>query len=86
MRAMQLRLPAVAGCVSHPSARVRALGTSVLRAVVRLGTMRSSSNLNELRDGVVKCLRWEAHSRLAMGLPIHLVEEAAKELGFTIST
>lgn len=74
---MQLRLPATAGCVSHPSACVRAHSSSVLRAVVRVG---------ELRDGVVKCLRWEAHSRLAMGLPIHMVEEAAEELGFTIST
>lgn len=91
MHGTQLRLPATAGCVSHPSARVRALSSSVLRAVVRVDAAKSrrecsSGGLGELRDGVVKCLRWEAHSRLAMGLPIHMVEAAAEELGFAIST
>lgn len=34
---------------------------------------------------IEKCLTWEAHSRLATGLPIQFVDNAAKELGCTIS-
>lgn len=34
---------------------------------------------------IEKCLTWEAHSRLATGMPIKFLDTAAKELGCTIS-
>lgn len=40
---MQCRLTATVRCVSHPSAHVRALSTSVLRAIMYAGSVRSSS-------------------------------------------
>lgn len=95
---MQCRLAATACCVSHPSARVRALSMSVLREVVHVGSSCaraegdigcdcSDLSITCLRDAVKKCLKSEAHSRVAVGLPVHYVEAAAKELGcFTISS
>lgn len=34
---------------------------------------------------IEKCLSWEAHSRLAAGMPIQFLTAAAKELGCAIS-
>lgn len=81
---MQRRLPVTVGCVSHPSAHVRALSTSLLRAVLHAASMESqclSGGITELNDAVEKCLTREARSRLAAGLPIQFVEATAKELG-----
>lgn len=101
---MQCRLPATVRCVSHPSAHVRALSISVLRAVLNAGSESSSCSevevngfgsprnhyvnvaaITDCKAHVAKCLTWEAHSRLATGLPIQFVDTAAKELGCTIS-
>ncbi|GFP78979.1 protein gigantea [Phtheirospermum japonicum] len=100
---LKCRLPATVRCVSHPSAHVRALSTSVLRAVLHAGAIRSNCTQVEVNDirsrryqyinvgvtnwqaDVEKCLTWEAHSRLATGLPIQFVDTTAKELGCTIS-
>lgn len=100
---MQCRLPATVRCISHPSAHVRALSTSVLRAILHACSMKSSSKQEDIngisnppylylnvgvsdwRADIGKCLTWEAHSRLATGLPIMFLENAAKELGCTIS-
>ncbi|KAI3459965.1 hypothetical protein Pfo_016628 [Paulownia fortunei] len=100
---MQCRLPATVRCVSHPSAHVRALSASVLRAVLHAGSIKSncaqvevngicSPRYQYLKVGITnwqadveKCLTWEAHSRLATGLPIQFVDTTAKELGCTIS-
>lgn len=37
---MQCRLPATIRCLSHPSAHVRALSTSVLRDILHTGSIR----------------------------------------------
>ncbi|KAF9687050.1 hypothetical protein SADUNF_Sadunf02G0053400 [Salix dunnii] len=100
---LKCRLPATIRCLSHPSAHVRALSTSVLRDILRTGSVKPSSKRVD-RNGshgpscqyfspdkidwqadIEKCLTWEAHSRLATGMPIHHVDTAAKELGCTIS-
>ncbi|KAJ6685197.1 PROTEIN GIGANTEA [Salix purpurea] len=100
---LKCRLPATIRCLSHPSAHVRALSTSVLRDILRTGTIKPSSKRVD-RNGIQgpsyqyfspdkidwqadieKCLTWEAHSRLATGMPIHHVDTAAKEFGCTIS-
>lgn len=99
---MQCRLPATVTCLSHPSAHVRALSTSVLRDIMQTGSVDSRQNLRE-RNGIhgpyqyfnldviewqadiEKCLRWEAHSRLASGMSIQFLDIAAKELGCAIS-
>lgn len=39
----QCRLPATIRCLSHPSAHVRALSTSVLRAILHLGSIKLGS-------------------------------------------
>lgn len=39
---LQCRLPATVRCLSHPSAHVRALSTSVLRAILLAGPIKSS--------------------------------------------
>lgn len=78
---MQRRIPVTVRCVSHPSAHVRALSTSLLRAVLNADALET-----ELKDAVEKCLTREARSRVATGLPIQFVEATAKELGCTIST
>ncbi|KAH6768310.1 gigantea protein [Perilla frutescens var. frutescens] len=80
---LKSRLPATVRCVSHPSAHVRALSTSVLHAVLRAGVVKG---IIELKDAVEKCLAWEARSRLATGLPVQCVEATAEELGCTIFT
>jgi GIGANTEA protein len=40
---LKCRLPATIRCLSHPSAHVRALSTSVLRAILNLGSIKHSS-------------------------------------------
>lgn len=40
---MQCRLPATTRCLSHPSAHVRALSTSVLRNILHIGSINSKS-------------------------------------------
>ncbi|KAK4483981.1 hypothetical protein RD792_011193 [Penstemon davidsonii] len=100
---LKCRLPATVRCVSHPSAHVRALSTSVLRAMLHAGSIKSNSKQLEVngvcsppyqypnvgttdwQSDMEKCLTWEAHSRIATGLPIQFVDTAAKELGCTIS-
>lgn len=100
---MQCRLPATIRCLSHPSAHVRALSTSVLRDILHTGSIKPTSKQVDLNGmhgpsyqyfnlGVIdwqadieKCLTWEAHSRLATGMPIQYLDTAAKELGCTIS-
>ncbi|XP_071703338.1 protein GIGANTEA-like isoform X2 [Rutidosis leptorrhynchoides] len=106
---LKCRLPAKVRCLSHPSAHVRALSTSVLRAILHLGGLvnppsgEPSSNkviasscgpahqylkvvhVIDWKADVGKCLTWEAHSRLATGMPIQHLNTAAKELGCPIS-
>ncbi|KAL0313905.1 UNVERIFIED_CONTAM: protein GIGANTEA [Sesamum angustifolium] len=100
---LECRLPATVRCVSHPSAHVRALSTSVLRAILHAGSTKLKGKqvgvngihrppfqyinvgVTDWRAYIEKCLAWEAHSRLATGLPIQFVNTAAKELGCTIS-
>ncbi|XP_071693334.1 protein GIGANTEA-like [Rutidosis leptorrhynchoides] len=101
---LKCRLPATVRCLSHPSAHVRALSTSVLRAILHVGWVNPSGQpstnviascrpayqyLNvdviDWEADVGKCLTWEAHSRLATGMPIQYLNTAAKELGCPIS-
>ncbi|KAL5560240.1 hypothetical protein UlMin_036451 [Ulmus minor] len=100
---LKCRLPATIRCLSHPSAHVRALSTSVLRDILHTGTIKTNSKPVELNGtrgpsyrffnpGVIdwqadiqKRLTWEAHSRLATGMPIQFLDIAAKELGCTIN-
>lgn len=100
---LKCRLPATIRCLSHPSAHVRALSTSVLRDFLHTSSFKSNIEQVE-RNGIhgsslhyfnidainwqadiEKCLTWEAHSRLATGMPIQFLDIAAKELGCTIS-
>ncbi|XP_048226516.1 protein GIGANTEA isoform X1 [Ricinus communis] len=100
---LKCRLPATIRCLSHPSAHVRAVSTSVLRGILYTGSIKRTSNrvdINGIRGpsyqyfnidvtdwqtDIEKCLTWEAHSRLATGMPIQFLDTAAKELGCTIS-
>ncbi|KAF2297514.1 hypothetical protein GH714_024874 [Hevea brasiliensis] len=100
---LKCRLPATIRCLSHPSAHVRALSTSVLRGILHTVSIRPTANrvdINDIRGpsyqyfnidvidwqaDIEKCLTWEAHSRLATGMPIQFLDTAAKELGCTIS-
>ncbi|XP_019413815.1 PREDICTED: protein GIGANTEA-like isoform X2 [Lupinus angustifolius] len=97
---LKCRLPVTIRCLSHPSAHARALSTSVLRAMLRISSIRSSLypprkngihdqcfNLNfiDWQADIEKCLTWEAHSRRANGLSIEFLDTTAKELGCTIS-
>lgn len=100
---LKCRLPASIRCLSHPSAHVRALSTSVLRDILHIGSIKSNSKpaeINGIRGSsyqyfsldvinwqadIEKCLLWEAHSRLATGMPIQYLETAAKELCCSIS-
>ncbi|KAG7942910.1 hypothetical protein I3843_15G011300 [Carya illinoinensis] len=100
---LKCRVPATIRCLSHPSAHVRALSTSVLRDILHTGSFKSNSkpvDINGIRGpayqyfsldvidwqaSIEKCLAWEAHSRLATGMPIQFLDTAAKELGCTIS-
>lgn len=97
---MQCRLPATIRCLSHPSANVRALSTSVLRDILHTSSIGSSPKplqkngihdqyLNfdviDWRADVEKCSTWEAHSRLSNGLSIEYLNTAANDLGFAIS-
>ncbi|XP_023743209.1 protein GIGANTEA [Lactuca sativa] len=95
---LKCRLPATVRCLSHPSAHVRALSTSVLRAILHAGFINPSGGGSSGGGGggvdkyvrvdvvdweadVGKCLTWEAHSRIATGMPIQYLNTAAKELG-----
>ena len=97
---MQCRLPATIRCLSHPSAHVRALSTSVLRDILHNGSIRSSTNpprkngihnqyfnldVIDWQADIEKCLTWEALSRISNGLSIEFLDIVAKELGCTIS-
>ncbi|XP_057776065.1 protein GIGANTEA-like isoform X2 [Salvia miltiorrhiza] len=73
---LKCRLAATARCVSHPRAHVRALSTSVLRAVVHVASSSAA-----LKDDVHECLKSEVRARLAAGLPVNFIQAAAKELG-----
>ncbi|XP_024977082.1 protein GIGANTEA-like [Cynara cardunculus var. scolymus] len=76
---LKCRLGATVRCLSHSSAHVRALSTSVLRAILQV------DNVMEWEGDVIsKCLTWEAHSRMATGMPIQYLHAAAKELGCPI--
>lgn len=97
---MQCRLPATIRCLSHPSAHVRALSSSVIRDILHTSSIGSSPKplqkngihdqyLNfdviDWRADVENCLTWEAHSRLSNGLSIEYLNTAADDLGFAIS-
>ena len=98
---MQCRLPATTRCLSHPSAHVRALSTSVLRNILHTGSIESNSKVEingvhgphqylsisviDWYTDIEKCLTWEAHSQLERGMPIQFLDTAAKELGCNIS-
>lgn len=100
---LKCRLPATIRCLSHPSAHVRALSTSVLRDILHTGSIKTNHKPVEINGtrtpsyqyfnpddidwqaDIEKCLTWEAHSRLATGMPIQFLDTAAKELGCTIS-
>nr|XP_043607661.1 protein GIGANTEA isoform X2 [Erigeron canadensis] len=97
---LKCRLPATVHCLSHPSAHVRALSTSVLRAVLHVGLINPGGapsatcgpayqylnvDVIDWEADVGKCLTWEAHSRLSTGMPIQYLNTAAKELGCPIS-
>ncbi|KAL2334961.1 hypothetical protein Fmac_016174 [Flemingia macrophylla] len=97
---LKCRLPATIRCLSHPSAHVRALSTSVLRDILHTSSIRLSTKPQQKNDtynqhfnldvidqqaDIEKCLTWEAHSRLSNGLSIEYLNTAAKDLGFFIS-
>ncbi|KAL8491478.1 hypothetical protein ACS0TY_023192 [Phlomoides rotata] len=84
---LKCRLPALVRCVSHPSAHVRALSTSVLHAVVQsAGSVKSNrTSYKYMKADVEKCLTWETHTRLATGQSIEFVDATAKELGCCLS-
>lgn len=100
---LKCRLSATVRCLSHPSAHVRALSTSVLRAILHASLVKSSvkrPDRNSTQDpasqyyngsiinwqaDIEKCLTWEAHSRLANGMPTQFLNVAAKELGCNMS-
>ncbi|CAL0328559.1 unnamed protein product [Lupinus luteus] len=97
---LKCRLPVTISCLSHPSAHVRTLSTSVLRAVLCISSIMSSLypprkngihdqcfdlNFIDWQADIEKCLTWEARSRLANGLSIEFLDTTTKELGCTIS-
>ncbi|KAG6491659.1 hypothetical protein ZIOFF_046595 [Zingiber officinale] len=101
---LKSRLPTTICCLSHPSALVRALSTSVLRDILQISKINPSDCIHEDRQGfsdstyrclnlgtvnwfadIEKCLKWEAHSRLATGLTLAFLHSAANELGCPIS-
>ncbi|CAN4116431.1 unnamed protein product [Withania somnifera] len=56
---LKCRLPATVRCISHPSALVRALSTSVLRAILHAGSIKTRAkraDLNGVRGPAYKCL------------------------------
>ena len=99
----QCWLPDTVRCLSHPSAHVRTLSTSVLRAILHVGLVNPigaapnipaacgpayqylNVDVTDWESDVGKCLTWEAHSRIATGMPIQYLNTAAKELGCPIS-
>ncbi|KAL3513957.1 hypothetical protein ACH5RR_026674 [Cinchona calisaya] len=64
---LECELSATVRCLSHPSAHVRALSTSGLRAI------GISNCIINWQTDTEKCLTWEAHSRLATGMPTYSV-------------
>ncbi|KAL6984262.1 hypothetical protein U1Q18_017639 [Sarracenia purpurea var. burkii] len=104
---LKCRLSATVRCLSHPSAHVRALSTSVLRDILHIGWTKPSTkqadksvdtscvhdaNYKCLDLGTIKwqadiekCLKWEAQSRIATGMPTRYLDIAVKELGCNIS-
>ncbi|KAI4352764.1 hypothetical protein L6164_006985 [Bauhinia variegata] len=48
---LKCRLPATVRCLSHPSAHVRALSTSVLREILHNGSMRPASTKSPRKNG-----------------------------------
>ncbi|KAK2979906.1 hypothetical protein RJ640_020148 [Escallonia rubra] len=65
---LKCRLPATVRCLSHPSAHVRALSTSVLRAILNIGPIKSSGiqmDMSGIRSPANQCLNvdiidWQA--------------------------
>ncbi|KAJ0873237.1 hypothetical protein HanPSC8_Chr11g0450331 [Helianthus annuus] len=82
---LKCRLPATVRCLSHPSAHVRTLSISVLRAILHVGAIGEEGNAIDWEADLGKCLTWEARSRVATGMPIDYLDIAAKELGCPIS-
>ncbi|MFS7982875.1 hypothetical protein Hanom_Chr11g00967911 [Helianthus anomalus] len=82
---LKCRLPATVRCLSHPSAHVRTLSISVLRAILHVGAIGEEANAIDWEADLGKCLTWEAQSRVATGMPIDYLDIAAKELGCPIS-
>ncbi|XP_009408935.2 protein GIGANTEA [Musa acuminata AAA Group] len=93
---LKCRLSSTVRCLSHPSAHVRALSTSVLRDILHSSPTTISSgclNVDGQRNcnssyhwqaDMEKCIQWEAQSRLATGLTLAYLCAAAKELGCPI--
>ncbi|PWA85001.1 GIGANTEA [Artemisia annua] len=98
---LKCRLPATVRCLSHPSAHVRTVSISVLRAILHVGVLRTSgeeaNNISSKHHQYMgadvinweadlgRCLTWEARSRIATGQPIEHLATVAKELGCSIS-
>ncbi|KAK8913823.1 Protein GIGANTEA [Platanthera zijinensis] len=91
---LKCRLSATVRCLSHPSAHVRALSTSVLRDIMNTVPTNSSNPMSGERQhsyrslgfadweaDVEKCFKWEARSRRATGMTLTFLDSAAKELG-----
>lgn len=76
---MQCRLPATIRCVSHPSAHVRALSTSVLRDILHIGPVKSDSkqDINGLHSPSFEYLKkigvidWQADIGKCLTWEIH---------------
>ncbi|KAG9131368.1 hypothetical protein Leryth_025164 [Lithospermum erythrorhizon] len=98
---LKCRLPATVRCVSHPSAHVRALSTSVLRAILQAGSVKPREEEVPL-NGIIKplssvreCKRYQRLTDIEVfnmeahsrhaGMPMQFLNTAAKELGCTIS-
>ncbi|XP_047170501.1 protein GIGANTEA-like [Vigna umbellata] len=97
---LKCRLPATIRCLSHPSAHVRALSTSVLRDILHTCSIRYSPKRpqkNDIRNqyfnldvidwraDIEKCFTWEAHNQLSNGMSTEYLSTAARDLGFSIS-
>ncbi|RVW94877.1 Protein GIGANTEA [Vitis vinifera] len=75
---LKCRVPATIRCLSHPSAHVRALSTSVLRDVLQSGSIKPHIKQGaEMASTLI--------SMLATGMTNQFLDAAAKELGCTIS-
>ncbi|VFQ94989.1 unnamed protein product [Cuscuta campestris] len=93
LNVVKCRIPATVRCLSHQSAHVRVLSTSVLRAVMHTCSIKLGAEQNpahqcldiDWKAEIEKCMNLEAHSRLANGLSMNSLDTAANELGCVLS-